>query len=65
MNKEDEFIYFIENNLNIKLYNYQKQYLKQIVNQNNLYITHPYHMGYINYKYLIYIIKNIIQYKKS
>jgi len=64
MNKEDEFIYFIENNLNLKLYNYQKQYLKllkQIINQNNIYITYPYHIGYTHYKYLTYLIKNIIQ----
>lgn len=65
MNKKDEFICFIENDLNIKLHDYQKQCLKQLINQNNNYITYPYHAGYTYYKYLMCIIKSIIQYRKS
>ena len=58
MNKKDE-LYFIEKSLK---HEYQRRYSKQKINQNDIHITYyPYHIKYIHYKYLTYIIKNILQ----
>ena len=57
MDKKDE-LYFIEKSLKRE---YQRRYSKQKINQNDIHITYPYHIKYIHYKYLTYIIKNILQ----
>lgn len=51
---------FVERYLKIKLLPYQKEFLRRISKQDEIFIIYPPRIGYVEFKHIMYLLKILL-----